>query len=610
MALTSSVFPRAGALGFVAIVLSSCDAALTEPVSTAAPAAEPQEPAFVVAQREPEPEPTPAPVVATTNDGWWSPESDAPTGDAGESVPLEPEEDTIESVSSAAQPIESSPSERTTAQPVIEEPVIDEPAAEESVTDDSLPTGRIESSTADAPDALRVAPVVAAEPEPVVTPDVAVEPTSEPEPATEVAAQAPLDVVAESPAPVESVPADTISSEPDALVPAGLESALEVNAPSTGSDLWAALFGGTAKLDLRYRLENVDDDALAKEANASTLRTRLAYTTAPYGNLQGTLEFEAVSSLGTEFYNSTVNGVTDRPVVADPVGAEINQVYVDYTGVENLRVRLGRQRINRANQRFVGSVGWRQNDQTLDALSATWSRDGLSIDYALVGNANRIFGDDSAVGDERMATHLLDATYALDGSSITGYWYHIDAEQLLAFSTSTVGLRFTGSSSVGESSEFDLTADFAFQNDTGDNPNEVDASYLGAELGYATSGLRFAVGIEQLGGSGDPGDSFKTPLATLHKFNGWADRFLVTPDDGLVDLYASIGGPLGGGSWKAIWHQFEADNGSSDYGTELDLLFKKPINENVAIGAKAAIYDADEFSTDVQKFWFWVSITP
>ena len=46
-------------------------------------------------------------------------------------------------------------------------------------------------------------------------------------------------------------------------------------------------------------------------------------------------------------------------------------------------------------------------------------------------------------------------------------------------------------------------------------------------------------GIEYLEGNGTIG--FSTPLATLHKFQGFADVFLTTPASGITDAYGKLG---------------------------------------------------------------------
>src|SRR3546814_3293516 len=74
--------------------------------------------------------------------------------------------------------------------------------------------------------------------------------------------------------------------------------------------------------------------------------------------------------------------------------------------------------------------------------------------------------------------------------------------------------------------------------------------------------------------------AFQTPLATLHAFNGWADRFLSTPGNGLEDIYVGVGGKHGQWNWQALWHDFSADRGGADYGTELDAQDRKSTRLN------------------------------
>jgi len=118
--------------------------------------------------------------------------------------------------------------------------------------------------------------------------------------------------------------------------------------------------------------------------------------------------------------------------------------------------------------------------------------------------------------------------------------------------------------------------------------------------------LTFKVGYEVLGGSEADGQ-FKTPLATLHKFNGWADRFLNTPTDGLEDLFLSLNGKVGPLAWTAVYHDFSAESSGTAYGDEVDIqiLYTAPWKQE--FGLKGAFYNADEFSTDVRKLWVFTT---
>jgi len=104
---------------------------------------------------------------------------------------------------------------------------------------------------------------------------------------------------------------------------------------------------------------------------------------------------------------------------------------------------------------------------------------------------------------------------------------------------------------------------------------------------------------------GGDGGAFSTPLATLHAFNGWADRFLATPPDGLEDRFVSLSGAAGRLTWRVVFHDFGAQAGGADYGRELDLQAVVSTPWKQAFGLKAAFYDARDFSTDTTKVWAW-----
>ncbi|MBV1933804.1 MAG: hypothetical protein KUG59_03880, partial [Parvibaculaceae bacterium] len=143
-----------------------------------------------------------------------------------------------------------------------------------------------------------------------------------------------------------------------------------VPAMAQDDDLAKALTEGDISLDVRYRYETVEQDGFANDATASTLRTKLGYKTGSFYGFAGLVEIENVAEIGNDDdYNSTTNGNGAYPVVADPSGTEINQAALFYTGFDNTTLIGGRQKIQFDNQRFVGAVGFRQNDQTFDGVT-------------------------------------------------------------------------------------------------------------------------------------------------------------------------------------------------------------------------------------------------
>ncbi len=359
-------------------------------------------------------------------------------------------------------------------------------------------------------------------------------------------------------------------------------------------------------LSFRYRLENVDQDNLSKNAVASTLRTRATIKTKWSDAFDTVLEFDDVTELQGDEYNSGAGTSPDRgqyPVVADPVGTELNQGFVRYTSGDT-KAALGRQRILVGNQRFVGGVGWRQNEQTYDSftLKTKFSQD-LSFNYAYVFNVNRIFGETVAAGDHTHNTHLFNADYKLSTGKLSAYYFMIDNEDALGLSNNTFGVSY-----AGKVDAFNYKLEFASQSDAGDNPNSYDANYYLVDGSYKTGNSSFGAGMEVLGGDSSGGQGFTTSLATLHKFQGWADVFLATPASGIEDTYLNFSHKMNGYNFKVIYHDFSSDEGSNSLGTEIDFVISKKISKNLSGLFKYASFDSDSASyVSRDKLWFMLT---
>lgn len=356
--------------------------------------------------------------------------------------------------------------------------------------------------------------------------------------------------------------------------------------------------------DLRYRYEHVDDDAFARDADANTLRIRLGYrwVFAPGWQLYG--EGAHVQPLAGEHYNSTANGRTQYPTVVDPKSSQVNQAWIAYDGGA-FAGTLGRQRVVLDNQRFFGNSGWRQNEQTFDALSLRYAfGDGGTVArYVYLDRVNRVNGHDNPdplLREWDLRGHLLNVGRTLPLGTLTGYGYWVDNRDVATLSTRTVGLRWTGSKAVGEVT-VGWAAEYAHQDTAFDNPLSADASYRLIEPNLTWNGVTFKAGWEVLGGDGRY--AFGTPYATGHAFNGWADRFLTTPKDGLDDRYVGADGKLGKAAWTVVWHDYRADRGGRAYGSELDASMTYPLRPNLSLLVKYANYQSDGFSSDEDKFW-------
>jgi hypothetical protein len=386
-------------------------------------------------------------------------------------------------------------------------------------------------------------------------------------------------------------------------------------AAQDNNDLASALTGGTTGIEIRARVEQVDQDGFDDNAQAATARLRLNYKTGPWRDWTGFVEFDHVFNALLTDYDSgsgtSPGKVGDFPVIADPSGSDLNQVYLEYSPAPDWKWRFGRQRVLLDNQRFVGGVGWRQNEQTYDAISlTTTATKNTTLFYAYLGQVRRIFGQEVAAGHSNVDTHLLNARIQLrDSWSLTPYLYYIDDHDALANSTSTFGARVAGNLRLGEG-KLELLGEFATQSDAADAPVSFDADYAHLSANWSGRGaLSFGVGFESLGGGVNPGGAFRTPLATLHAFNGWADKFLATPDAGLDDRYATV--KIAAGKWNltGVLHDFSAEAGNGDFGSELDLSAARKLGNHYALLLKAAFFSADSNSslTDTDKFWLMLT---
>lgn len=374
-------------------------------------------------------------------------------------------------------------------------------------------------------------------------------------------------------------------------------------------DLGEALMGGKPIIDLRIRYEHVEQDNLANNANAYTGRARLGYETGSFYGFTALADFDLVGHVGPEDYNDTINGRASYPVVADPDTAELNRLQIAYDGLPDTVVTLGRQRIILGNARFVGNVGWRQNEQTFDALHAVNSSiEGLTLGYTYLNRVNRVFGEDSPAGRFRGDSHLVNADYTgFGGVTLGAYAYLLDLNEASLLSTATYGARLSVPLELAEKTKLTLTGEYANQTDYEGNPASIDLDYMLAEAAFSYDAFGFTAGYEVLEGDGTVG--FSTPLATLHAFNGWADVFLTTPAAGLEDLY--IGANYALTNIPAIeklvlgvtWHDFSAERGGADFGDELDMVANFVLTKSLSLNLKFASFDGDSGLASRNKTW-------
>lgn len=359
-------------------------------------------------------------------------------------------------------------------------------------------------------------------------------------------------------------------------------------------------------LDARLRYEAVSPSAL-EDADALTFRARLRYEAPTWRGFAALIEAEGVADLAGD-YNDTINGRTNFATIADPEALELNRLQLSWAGAEGQRLTLGRQRIVLGNARFVGNVGFRQNEQTFDALRFDAPiAENVNLTYLYIGRVRRVFGDDSPQGEWESDSHVLTGETQTSWGRIGAYALLLDFQNASAQSSQTYGLRWSHEWSVGQAAPR-LTLEAARQSEYRGNTASFDADYYLAELAARRGSATATLGWEQLGG--DDARGFSTPLATLHAFQGWADVFLTTPPDGVRDLYAGLSyrttpwpndQPV---TLTLVAHSFSDDAGGAEFGDEINASAWFVLGSRAAVEIKAASFDGENSRfPDRSKLW-------
>lgn len=368
-------------------------------------------------------------------------------------------------------------------------------------------------------------------------------------------------------------------------------------------------------IDARLRYENADQPAT--DAHALTIRVRPGITLGTSSGFSVLVEGEGTLALIDDYREAPFFPLNGSSVVADPENIELNRAQIQYKS-KAVTLTGGRQRINLDDQRFVGSVGWRQNEQTFDAVRAEAMLGPISLDGTYSWSQRTIFGIDAGPRQAYSGEYaFLGAGVAVGPVKVKGFAYLLDfdaSEPVAATSSQTYGARATAAFKLAPKATLSLAASYATQSDYKADPGDYSVEYIAAEAGLGLGNFTVIGGYELLGS--DSGAAFQTPMATLHKFNGWADVFLATPAAGLEDIYGGISvkfpmvKAIPGLNAGVFYHQFESDVGSVDYGEEWDAQIGFQLLKTDIL-LKYASYDAGRvasFPTDVDTEKFWLQL--
>ncbi|WP_293445457.1 hypothetical protein [Persephonella sp.] len=393
---------------------------------------------------------------------------------------------------------------------------------------------------------------------------------------------------------------------------------------SNAQDLLGVSFIENVKpyLEFRPRYEYVDvDKSTKKEANALTIRTKIGVnigTVLGVNGLSATLEAIDVSALIDEYDPQR----TQYENVADPDNTRITQAYLAYK-FGNYVFIAGRKYVAIDDHRFIGTVGWRQMPQSLGVLAVA-GKPIQNLDFLLAGVYERKFVVDSKNMDwalDKMPI-VLDVNYkVVPQLRVKGFAY------LLTDIHNTYGIKASGAIGLGNGVKISYLGEYAKQTDPyeKDNANtkpDIDTDYYRVKVGASAMGFFGNVMYTYFGDKNGKAAGFSVPLATNHKWDGWADVMLAGAsggfDYGLNEWCFSVGykNPAIGKIMVAYLTFDSAKDPAGavgkSVGSEIDALYAKKLTKRLSFLAKAAWYNADDGyytggslkgTNDVTKYW-------
>ncbi len=337
---------------------------------------------------------------------------------------------------------------------------------------------------------------------------------------------------------------------------------------------------GVLNLDARLRYEYNGSDNATESINGLGLRTRLGYTWDWDGGVSSQVEVEDLHFVESD----------NRPGLDVPT-TEVNQAWIDFEGI-----KIGRQVYTLDDHRFIGHVGWRQNIQSFDAATGSFKPDQKTqLNFGYLDSVNRV----NATTQDLAGVIANGNRKISDALSLTAFAYLLDFEQTALTSSDTYGLRATGKRENDDRS-LGYAISYAKQNDNSGSTTSFELDYLAGEITGSANGSTFAFGFEFLEGDGTSG--FSTPLATVHKFNGFADQFAGASlglagglSQGLRDYYLRYTGEIArlGMPIAISYHHFEAENLNDFLGNELDMVATYKLSDHAQIVSKYAYFYSD-----------------
>jgi hypothetical protein len=391
---------------------------------------------------------------------------------------------------------------------------------------------------------------------------------------------------------------------------------LLVSPPTVGAeaenDIRNSLLGRFS-LELRPRYNHIDESDKPLDSEGGTGRAIVGWRSAAYDGLRLAVEAIHAERIGAKRFNDSgaLIAASPYPLLPDPRYTGVNQAYVDYSGFEALRMRLGRQVVRMDNQRWVSDNDFRQIPQLFDGIAV--EQTGLPNTRVVASYFRRVRTTSGVVNDLKLT--LLNAAWnPAPGHALGAYGYFHDQPYNGAFtgfannSYRVLGMRAEGAFPRSGGIDFPYIAEFARQKSYAGGDARIDVRYwrVGGGVGARAWTARYDYEVK---GSNGGLYGLQMPLTNFYGFNGWTLHFFNTPRQGLRDRWLTGRYALGDFTVYGEAHRFRSDFASIDLGRELDLGVTYTWGEHCVVRLQHAKYDPGTGTPDPEIRKVWLTVT-
>ena len=385
--------------------------------------------------------------------------------------------------------------------------------------------------------------------------------------------------------------------------------------PDASFSIADSLAHGRFTLELRPRYNRIEESNYPQLARGGTVRALAGWRSAPWSGLRLTIEAIHTDHIGRQSFNdsSALRASSPFPLLPDPTYSGVNQAHAEYTGIDGLRLRLGRQIVRLDNQRWVSDNDFRQIPQVFDGVTVV--HNGFENTELAAGQYWRMRSTSGVTATLRLST-LRAAWNPAPGHSLSVFAILHDQAQNGAFtgfadsSYRLVGAKADGALPAFGSVVVPYTAEYAQQRPYSGGDSRVKANYwrLGAGLASADWTARYDYEVK---GSNNGAYGLQMPLTDFYAFNGWTLHFFNTPRTGLRDQWLTLRYAIGNFTLYGESHRFRADFGGIGLGRENDAGVTYAAMENLLVRLQHARYDPGGGTPDprIRKTWLTVTLT-